>query len=187
MALTVNGTAIPSSGKVICNGTSLDKVNCESTNVWQRGLNLLATKRWTITSQQDGRIQSSATYLKVIANARTDWWNWCVVRTSSALDLRGFTTITITWDNHGAGTGHTALNWQGWAGFSTNAGLTQRDWGNTNIEYVLHTNTHGASGTKAFSIPSKFRASGVYFYAQRNFYKANGSNTDITFTKIEIT
>ena len=186
MALTVNGTAIPSSGKVICNGTSLDKVNYESTNVWQRGLNLLATNRWTITSQQDGRIQSSATYLKVIANARNDWWNWCVVRTSSALDLRGFTTITITWDNHGAGTGHTALNWQGWAGFSTNASLTQKEQFSTNMTEVLDTQIHGASGTKTFSIPSQFRKNGVYFYAERHFYMANGKNEYLRFYKIQI-
>ena len=34
MALTVNGTVIPSSGKVICNSTSLKQVNFGSTKVW---------------------------------------------------------------------------------------------------------------------------------------------------------
>ena len=181
MALTVNGTAIPSSGKVICNGTSLDKVNYESTNVWQRGLNLLATNRWTITSQQDGRIQSSATYLKVIANARTDWWNWIIVR-SAALNLTGYTQITLQWDNNGV----SGPNWIGFGGFSTNANLTQDDWITTHMTAVLDTTQDGASGTKTFSIPSQFRKNGVYFYAERHFYKANGTNEYLRFYKIQI-
>ena len=46
MALTVNGTAIPSSGKVIYNGTSLKQVNFGGTKVW----NSAVEKQYSIYS-----------------------------------------------------------------------------------------------------------------------------------------
>lgn len=51
---------------------------------------------------------------------------------------------------------------------------------------VLDTEVQGASGTKTFTIPSQFRRSGVYFYAERHFYKANGTNEYLRFYKIQI-
>ena len=70
--------------------------------------------------------------------------------------------------------------------FSTNANLTQDDWITTHMSAVLDTTQDGASGTKTFSIPSQFRKNGVYFYAERHFYKANGTNEYLRFYKILI-
>ena len=100
MALTVNGTAIPSSGKVICNSTSLKQVNFGSTKVWNNGIDLIAANKWTKTSSQDGFWGSSTSQLWLRAQYRTDWWNWIIVR-SAALNLIGYTQITLQWDNNG--------------------------------------------------------------------------------------
>ena len=35
MALVINGTSIPTSGKVVCNGTSLKQLNIGGTKVWR--------------------------------------------------------------------------------------------------------------------------------------------------------
>lgn len=181
MALVINGTSIPSSGKVVCNGTSLKQLNIGGTKVWNSGIDLIAANKWTQTSSQYGSWGSSTSQLWLRAQARTDWWNWIVVR-SAALNLTGYTQITLQWDNHGV----SGPNWKGFGGFSTNASLTQHDWNSTHMTEVLDTQVQGAAGTKTFSIPSQFRKNGVYFYAQRNFYKANGTNEYLRFYKIQI-
>lgn len=190
MALIVNSTSIPSSGKVIYNSASLDKVNYKSTNVWQRGLNILEQNKWTTTAAQDGSFTSSATQLRLMAKWRSDWWNWIVVR-SNAQNLTGFSKITVTWDNEGAWN----INFPGWVGFSTNANLKQGEgWGDTRIEYVVvHTDPEnyggdGVSGTKTITIPSSWRKNGVYIYAQRNYYASTYESAQyFKLTKIEIT
>lgn len=181
MALIVNSTSIPSSGKVIYNSASLKQVNFGSTKVWNSGIDLIAANNWTKTSSQDGFWGSSTSQLWLRAQYRTDWWNWIIVR-SAALNLIGYTQITLQWDNNGV----SGPNWKGFAGFSTNANLTQNDWNTTHMTEVLDTEVQGASGTKTFTIPSQFRRSGVYFYAERHFYKANGTNEYLRFYKIQI-
>lgn len=119
MALIVNSTNIPSSGKVIYNSTSLKQVNFGSTKVWNNGIDLIAANKWTKTSSQDGFWGSSTSQLWLRAQYRTDWWNWIIVR-SAALNLIGYTQITLQWDNNGV----SGPNWKGFAGFSTNANLT---------------------------------------------------------------
>ena len=54
MALVINGTSIPTSGKVVCNGTSLKQLNIGGTKVWNSGIDLIAANNWTKTSSQDG-------------------------------------------------------------------------------------------------------------------------------------
>lgn len=101
---------------------------------------------------------------------------------SAALNLTGYTQITLQWDNDGV----SGPNWKGFGGFSTNASQTQKEQFSTNMTEVLDTQIHGASGTKTFSIPSQFRKNGVYFYAERHFYMANGKNEYLRFYKIQI-
>ena len=181
MALVINGTSIPTSGKVVCNGTSLKHLHIGGTKVWNSGIDLIAANNWTKTSSQDGFWGSSTSQLWLRAQWRTDWWNWIIVR-SAALNLTGYTQITLQWDNNGV----SGPNWIGFGGFSTNANLTQDDWITTHMSAVLDTTQDGASGTKTFSIPSQFRKNGVYFYAERHFYKANGTNEYLRFYKILI-
>ena len=181
MALVINGTNIPASGKVVCNGTSLKQLNIGGTKVWNSGIDLIAANNWTKTSSQDGFWGSSTSQLWLRAQWRTDWWNWIIVR-SAALNLTGDAQITLQWDNDGV----SGPNWKGFGGFSTNASLTQKEQFSTNMTEVLDTQIHGASGTKTFSIPSQFRKNGVYFYAERHFYMANGKNEYLRFYKIQI-
>lgn len=47
MALVINGTNIPASGKVVCNGTSLKQLNIGGTKVWNSGIDLIAANNWT--------------------------------------------------------------------------------------------------------------------------------------------
>ena len=47
MALVINGTSIPTSGKVVCNGTSLKQLNIGGTKVWNSGIDLIAANNWT--------------------------------------------------------------------------------------------------------------------------------------------
>lgn len=94
MALVINGTSIPTSGKVVCNGTSLKQLNIGGTKVWNSGIDLIAANNWTKTSSQDGFWGSSTSQLWLRAQWRTDWWNWIIVR-SAALNLTGYTQITL--------------------------------------------------------------------------------------------
>ena len=170
MALELNGTSIPSSGKMVCNGTSLKQLNIDGTKVWQSGLNLIAQSRWTATNWRDGYWSSSTSELAVSAKWRTDWWNYMIVRSTDALNLSGFAQITLSWWNSAGD-----INFHGFIGLSTNADLDAADWHNTNISHVFVDAVGAAnmSGTnKVFSIPSSYRKNGVYLYVQRNYYES---------------
>lgn len=182
MALTINGTSIPSSGKVVCNGTSLKQLNIGGTKVWNSGIDLIAANNWTCTHYWQGWFSSNNNQLKLYMQAdNTGSSNWVIVR-SAALDLSGYSQITLTWDNGTAG-----INWMGFCGFSTNAKLQFNNWAGTNFApEILITRDQGASGTKTFSIPSQFRRSGVYFYAERHLYATAIRFDNFILTKIQI-
>lgn len=76
MALTINGTSIPSSGKVVCNGTSLKQLNIGGTKVWQNNMYLyhagsrpVSWTLWTTDNRQSASFQASYINLET-------WFAW---------------------------------------------------------------------------------------------------------------
>ena len=90
MALTVNGTASPSSGKVIYNGTSLKQVNFGGTKVW----NSAVEKQYSIYSTA-GRSGWWSSFGNGVLDSGLRYWTGRGQIFSPYIDLTRYTKITI--------------------------------------------------------------------------------------------
>ena len=88
--LTVNGTAIPSSGKVIYNGTSLKQVNFGGTKVW----NSAVEKQYSIYSTA-GRSGWWSSFGNGVLDSGLRYWTGRGQIFSPYIDLTRYTKITI--------------------------------------------------------------------------------------------
>lgn len=183
MALTINGTNIPASGKVVCNGTSLKQLNIGGTKVWQSNLDVLAMDKWVLTHTEGvvSKWSHSPTQLYLDAASPGGGWNYLIVR-SNALDLTGFTKLTVTWNNEAGG----SINHYGFWGLSTNSNLKYKDWMDSNINPKQDSVHNGSYGTYSMTIPESMRKNGVYFYAEKHAYATNSNVGKVWYTQILI-
>ncbi|MBS6866579.1 MAG: hypothetical protein KH196_12940 [Oscillospiraceae bacterium] len=90
MALVINGTSIPTSGKVVCNGTSLKQLNIGGTKVW----NSAVEKQYSIynTASRSGWWSS---FGNGVLDSGLRYWMGRGQIFSPYIDLTQYTKITI--------------------------------------------------------------------------------------------